>query len=179
MFKTWQWWRHFMVFKSTDHGNLSSICYILHITHFPFVTNHSIIYHHHKLVISCLARCQVWFVEVIHVCYATAYLKWSKIGFFEEIFENLTIWSHREKRLPYVHIKNKSDSPHTNVVLHQNLIDWKRKEHKTTFLNDKRSRDRYNVELRFRVYYISAGLLQVQWEFALGHALLNSVFIEA
>ena len=23
--------------------------------------------------------------------------------------------------------------------------------------NDKRSRDRYNVELRFRVYYISAG----------------------
>ena len=36
-----------------------------------------------------------------------------------------------------------------------------------TNTNDKRSRDRYNVELRFRVYYISAGqtsLLQIEEE---------------
>ena len=35
--------------------------------------------------------------------------------------------------------------------------------------------ERYNVEIRFKGYYISAGqtsLLQVQWKFTLGHTLI-------
>ena len=45
-----------------------------------------------------------------------------------------------------------------------------------TSTNDTRSRDRYNVEIRFKGYYISAGqtsLLQVQWKFTLGRTLIS------
>ena len=49
------------------------------------------------------------------------------------------------------------------------------------FADDERSRDLYNMEFCFKVFYIVAGqtsLHQVQREFALGHVLILQVFAQ-